>query len=60
MLIKNALKFPDLAMLVIHGEIHNSQSYVWFNLPRLDAYSNSTGTGPVPKTVGSQSDDTMP
>lgn len=38
MFLKAALKFPDLGMFVIHGDIHNSKPYVWFNLPRLTTY----------------------
>lgn len=38
MFIDNALEFPDLGTLTIHGETHSSNNFVWFNLPTLEDY----------------------
>ncbi|KAL2678543.1 hypothetical protein Neosp_009291 [[Neocosmospora] mangrovei] len=38
MFIDNALEFPDLGALTIHGETHSSNNFVWFNLPTLEDY----------------------
>lgn len=38
MFISNALEFPDLGALTIHGETHGSHNFVWFNLPTLENY----------------------
>jgi hypothetical protein len=38
MFIDNALEFPDLGTLTIHGETHSSHNFVWFNLPTLEDY----------------------
>ncbi|KAJ4319443.1 hypothetical protein N0V84_006345 [Fusarium piperis] len=38
MFISNALEFPDLGALTIHGETHSSHNFVWFNLPTLEDY----------------------
>ncbi|KAL4726572.1 hypothetical protein ACLX1H_005459 [Fusarium chlamydosporum] len=36
--IRDALEFPDLGDLAIHGETHNGNNYVWMNLPSYDDY----------------------
>ncbi|KAF9767826.1 hypothetical protein IL306_014946 [Fusarium sp. DS 682] len=36
--IRDALEFPDLGDLVIHGESHGGSNYVWVNLPTYDDY----------------------
>jgi hypothetical protein len=36
--IRDALEFPDLGDLAIHGETHNGSNYVWMNLPSYDDY----------------------
>ncbi|RSM06669.1 hypothetical protein CEP52_005599 [Fusarium oligoseptatum] len=36
--INDALEFPDLGALTIHGETHSSNNFVWFNLPTLENY----------------------
>ncbi|KAJ4248824.1 hypothetical protein NW762_012662 [Fusarium torreyae] len=38
MSIRDALEFPDLGDLVIHGETHNGDNYVWINLPTHETY----------------------
>ncbi|KAF4950000.1 hypothetical protein FSARC_13319 [Fusarium sarcochroum] len=38
MSIRDALEFPDLGDLVIHGETHNGDNYVWVNLPTHESY----------------------
>ncbi|KAI1047853.1 hypothetical protein LB505_012259 [Fusarium chuoi] len=38
MSIRDALEFPDLGDLVIHGETHGGNNYVWVNLPTSDDY----------------------
>lgn len=44
MFIANPLKFPDLGPLTIHGQIHNGNYYVWFNLPTLEDYRTGSIT----------------
>ncbi|CEF74612.1 hypothetical protein FGSG_02335 [Fusarium graminearum PH-1] len=39
--IRNALEFPDLGDLAIHGETHNGSNYVWMNLPSYDEYPST-------------------
>ncbi|RSL49526.1 hypothetical protein CEP54_012388 [Fusarium duplospermum] len=36
--VNDALQFPDLGALTIHGETHSSHNFVWFNLPTLEDY----------------------
>jgi hypothetical protein len=38
MSIRDALDFPDLGDLAIHGETHNGCNYVWINLPNYENY----------------------
>ncbi|KAM0429096.1 hypothetical protein ACHAQK_011268 [Fusarium lateritium] len=38
MSIRDALEFPDLGDLAIHGETHNGSNYVWINLPSYENY----------------------
>ncbi|KAM0491981.1 hypothetical protein ACHAP8_010221 [Fusarium lateritium] len=36
--IRDALEFPDIGDLAIHGETHNGNNYVWMNLPSYEDY----------------------
>ncbi|RGP71354.1 hypothetical protein FLONG3_7138 [Fusarium longipes] len=38
MAIRDALEFPDIGDLAIHGETHNGNNYVWMNLPSQEDY----------------------
>jgi hypothetical protein len=39
--IRDAIDFPDIGDLAIHGETHNGNNYVWMNLPNQEDYPST-------------------
>ncbi|RDW56580.1 hypothetical protein BP6252_14085 [Coleophoma cylindrospora] len=39
--IKDPLEFPDVGLLMIHGETYRQQPLMWFNLPTVENYPGS-------------------
>jgi len=39
--IKDPLEFPDVGLLMIHGETYRQQPLIWFNLPTVENYPES-------------------
>ncbi|KAF4457924.1 hypothetical protein F53441_277 [Fusarium austroafricanum] len=56
MSIRDALEFPDLGDLVIHGETHNGSNYVWVNLPTTEEYPNNLLLKHVENAVRAESE----
>ncbi|KAF4467697.1 hypothetical protein FALBO_5432 [Fusarium albosuccineum] len=56
MSIRDALEFPDLGDLAIHGETHNSNNYVWVNLPTHDSYPGNLLLKDVENTIREESE----
>ncbi|RFN54754.1 hypothetical protein FIE12Z_988 [Fusarium flagelliforme] len=39
--IRDAIDFPDIGDLAIHGETHNGNNYVWMNFPNQEDYPST-------------------
>ncbi|KAF5020332.1 hypothetical protein F66182_7638 [Fusarium sp. NRRL 66182] len=56
MSIRDALEFPDLGDLAIHGETHNGSNYVWLNLPTHETYPRNLLLKHVENTIRPESE----